>query len=215
MALKPVPKDNKGLKKLPTQVRNKMGFMEKGGEAKKTSSMASRKKGREYTKLDYEKDKFKSVAKTVGKILLSPAKTFTGGLTGGVKQIVKAADEHRTEFPKVGSRKKNVIKKNKGGEVDPTKFTGSLKGNFKRLAGNAIQSLHNMTFPKEEREKLQKIQKDDLDKYYLDKEKKRKKRKAGKEMKKTVLQVIGKKQGGLVKGGTSSQMTGKEYKGTF
>ena len=35
MALKPVPKENKGLKKLPTAVRNKMGFMKKGGSAKK------------------------------------------------------------------------------------------------------------------------------------------------------------------------------------
>lgn len=32
--LKPVPKSNKGLKKLPTLVRNKMGFMKKGGIAK-------------------------------------------------------------------------------------------------------------------------------------------------------------------------------------
>lgn len=31
MALKPVPEGNKGLKKLPTEVRNKMGFMAKGG----------------------------------------------------------------------------------------------------------------------------------------------------------------------------------------
>ena len=30
-SLKAVPADNKGLKKLPTQVRNKMGFMKKGG----------------------------------------------------------------------------------------------------------------------------------------------------------------------------------------
>ena len=29
--LKAVPADNKGLKKLPTQVRNKMGYMKKGG----------------------------------------------------------------------------------------------------------------------------------------------------------------------------------------
>ena len=33
-SLKPVPADNKGLKKLPTQVRNKMGFMKKGGKVK-------------------------------------------------------------------------------------------------------------------------------------------------------------------------------------
>ena len=42
MALKPVPKDNKGLGKLPTGVRNKMGFMKKGGEVKGgTSSQMS------------------------------------------------------------------------------------------------------------------------------------------------------------------------------
>ena len=32
--LKPVPEGNKGLKKLPTEVRNKMGFMAKGGMMK-------------------------------------------------------------------------------------------------------------------------------------------------------------------------------------
>jgi len=31
-SLKAVPADNKGLKKLPTKVRNKMGFMKKGGK---------------------------------------------------------------------------------------------------------------------------------------------------------------------------------------
>ena len=31
-AMKAVPKDNKGLAKLPTEVRNKMGYMKKGGE---------------------------------------------------------------------------------------------------------------------------------------------------------------------------------------
>ena len=36
--LKPVPKGNKGLKKLPTQVRNKMGFMKKGGIVKRGTS---------------------------------------------------------------------------------------------------------------------------------------------------------------------------------
>lgn len=32
--LKPIPADNKGLKKLPTPVRNRMGYMKKGGKAK-------------------------------------------------------------------------------------------------------------------------------------------------------------------------------------
>jgi hypothetical protein len=31
-SLKPVPQDNKGLKKLPTKVRNKMGYMKSGGK---------------------------------------------------------------------------------------------------------------------------------------------------------------------------------------
>ena len=31
-SLKAVPAGNKGLKKLPTEVRNKMGFMKKGGK---------------------------------------------------------------------------------------------------------------------------------------------------------------------------------------
>ena len=34
-ALKSVPTKNVGLKKLPTNVRNKMGYMKKGGMAKK------------------------------------------------------------------------------------------------------------------------------------------------------------------------------------
>jgi hypothetical protein len=33
--LKKAPAGNKGLKKLPTPVRNKMGYMKKGGMAKK------------------------------------------------------------------------------------------------------------------------------------------------------------------------------------
>ena len=33
-SLKPIPGGNKGLKKLPTAVRNKMGFMQKGGSCK-------------------------------------------------------------------------------------------------------------------------------------------------------------------------------------
>ena len=34
--LKPIPAGKKGLKKLPTEVRNKMGFMKKGGIVKKS-----------------------------------------------------------------------------------------------------------------------------------------------------------------------------------
>ena len=42
-ALKPVPPDNKGLSKLPTPVRNKMGFMKKGGMVKKRAKSTPKK----------------------------------------------------------------------------------------------------------------------------------------------------------------------------
>ena len=35
LGLKPVRPEQKGLKKLPTEVRNKMGFLKKGGRVKK------------------------------------------------------------------------------------------------------------------------------------------------------------------------------------
>jgi hypothetical protein len=45
-SLKAVPADNKGLKKLPTQVRNKMGYMKNGGRAKmKSGGLAKRGRG--------------------------------------------------------------------------------------------------------------------------------------------------------------------------
>ena len=42
--LKPVPKGNKGLSKLPTKVRNKMGFLRKGGPVGRTISDRDREK---------------------------------------------------------------------------------------------------------------------------------------------------------------------------
>ena len=39
--LKPVPKGNKGLGKLPTEVRNKMGFMAVGGPVRQTIEVKS------------------------------------------------------------------------------------------------------------------------------------------------------------------------------
>ena len=41
--LKPVPKNNKGLPKLPKAVRNKMGFMKDGGMVKKRAKSKSKK----------------------------------------------------------------------------------------------------------------------------------------------------------------------------
>ncbi len=45
-SLKAIPSENKGLKKLPTQVRNKMGYMKNGGRAKmKSGGLAKRGRG--------------------------------------------------------------------------------------------------------------------------------------------------------------------------
>jgi len=54
--LKEVPEDNTGLSKLPTEVRNKMGYMKEGGEAKSKVNEAGN-----YTKPDLRKRIFNSV----------------------------------------------------------------------------------------------------------------------------------------------------------
>ena len=48
--LKPIPEDNKGLPKLPKEVRNDMGFMKDGGMVKKKSKVAGRLAKRGYGK---------------------------------------------------------------------------------------------------------------------------------------------------------------------
>ena len=54
--LKEVPEDNAGLSKLPTEVRNKMGYMKEGGKAKSKVNEAGN-----YTKPDLRKRIFNSV----------------------------------------------------------------------------------------------------------------------------------------------------------
>ena len=54
--LKEVPEDNAGLSKLPTQVRNKMGYMKEGGETKSKVNEAGN-----YTKPELRKRIFNSV----------------------------------------------------------------------------------------------------------------------------------------------------------
>ena len=43
-SMKPVPKENKGLAKLPTEVRNRMGYAKKGGSLKMVRGGSSRLK---------------------------------------------------------------------------------------------------------------------------------------------------------------------------
>jgi len=108
--------------------------MEKGGEAKKTGSMASRKKGREYTKLDYEKDKFKEVAKRVGKVAKTPYNLVTKGMSGALKEFNKLIDTPVPKYPKVGSRKKNVIKMKNGGYI--AKGCGQVENSRRKKTRN-------------------------------------------------------------------------------
>ena len=69
-SLKPVPADNKGLKKLPTKVRNKMGFMKKGGVVSDTKKkqFKANQAGQKATN-----KKAMKVAKTIGKIVIPGA----------------------------------------------------------------------------------------------------------------------------------------------
>ena len=57
--LKPVPKGNKGLKKLPTEVRNKMGFMKKGGQVAGPKGYRRKPKTETMKDLGYEPLPFK------------------------------------------------------------------------------------------------------------------------------------------------------------
>ena len=52
--LKPIPKDNPGLKKLPQEVRNRMGYMQQGGSVTPTLAALLRKRAKYDAQLAYE-----------------------------------------------------------------------------------------------------------------------------------------------------------------
>ena len=52
---KPVPKDKPGLKKLPEEVRNKMGYMKRGGKIGKGMTKNNYKKGGSCSSKSYKK----------------------------------------------------------------------------------------------------------------------------------------------------------------
>ena len=82
-SLKPVnPKTQKGLSKLPTEVRNKMGYMKKGGvvsDTKKKQFKENKAGQKSFNK------KAMKVAKTIGKIVIPAA----GAADVGVKLAKK------------------------------------------------------------------------------------------------------------------------------
>ena len=77
-SLKSVPAGNKGLKKLPTEVRNKMGFMKKGGSVKKDYKLGTKFQG------DYK-----------GKSVPGKVKEF---FKTGVKQTIGTAKKIKRKF---------------------------------------------------------------------------------------------------------------------
>ena len=105
--LKPVPEGNKGLKNLPTEVRNKMGFMKKGGQ------VAGPKGYRRKPKKEVQSDAYK------------PYKPLPFKVPEG-----KKGDAIRAMF----LNRKNIEKKNKGGLVKggtSAQMTGKeYKGTF-------------------------------------------------------------------------------------
>lgn len=178
--LKPVPEGNKGLKKLPTEVRNKMGFMKKGGQVAGPKGYTKKKKPKSFAELvyssgdgsEYQKDKVTKSGKRLGGFK-------RGGQVAGPKKYTRKTKPYETLPGKFspgeyGRGKVEQAKKTKPYETIPSKID-----------------------PKEySRTREKKLTMEDLIK-------------SGK------VTLTKKNKGGLVKGGTSAQMTGKEYKGIF
>ena len=66
---KPVPKDNPGLKKLPTEVRNKMGYMKKGGKIGMGMTKNNYKKGGKVSSCSNRADGCAIKGKTKGRMV--------------------------------------------------------------------------------------------------------------------------------------------------
>ena len=158
--LKPVPEGNKGLKKLPTEVRNKMGFMRRGGKV--TSS--KNESGNNISDADREK-------------------------------VIRLLGKNRESGNTISDADRNKIAKmlgmEKGGQVaGPKKYRRKPK---KEVQSDAYKPYKPLPYIIPEGKKGDAIRAMFLNRKNIEK----------------------KNKGGLVKGGTSAQMTGKEYKGTF
>ena len=106
--LKPVPKGNKGLSKLPTKVRNKMGFLKEGGPVGKMPKSARNKMG-------FKSESGKTISDADRALLAkSLAKPFKGKIDTDTEKLVSE------------NGKTMVVKKAKGGsiQVSGTNFTG-------------------------------------------------------------------------------------------
>ena len=106
--LKPVPKGNKGLSKLPTKVRNKMGFLKEGGPVGRMPKSARNKMG-------FKSESGKTISDADRALLeKSLAKPFKGKIDTDTEKLVSE------------NGKTMVVKKAKGGsiQVSGTNFSG-------------------------------------------------------------------------------------------
>ena len=106
--LKPVPKGNKGLSKLPTKVRNKMGFLKEGGPVGKMPKSARNKMG-------FKSESGKTISDADRDLLAkSLAKPFKGKIDTDKEKLVSE------------NGKTMVVQKAKGGsiQVSGTNFSG-------------------------------------------------------------------------------------------
>ena len=106
--LKPVPMSNKGLSKLPTKVRNKMGFLRKGGPVNGSPSVTRRKMGFKSKSANTISDKDVALMKK------ALAKPFKGKIDTDKEKLVSE------------NGKTMVVQKAKGGsiQVSGTNFSG-------------------------------------------------------------------------------------------
>ena len=106
--LKPVPKGNKGLSKLPTKVRNKMGFLKEGGPVGRMPKSARNKMG-------FKSESGKTISDADRALLAkSLAKPFKGKIDTDTEKLVSE------------NGKTMVVQKAKGGsiQVSGTNFSG-------------------------------------------------------------------------------------------
>lgn len=112
MALKKIPKENKGLPNLPQKVRNKMGYMKAGGtiQKKKIGGIIKAAKAVNKNKKNIKENKeFFNMLEKRDQMMKKGQNTET---------ITKKIKKYRKDYEKLGLEgAKKPIKKSKGGVV--------------------------------------------------------------------------------------------------
>ena len=149
-ALKKVPGDKKGLGKLPTAVRNKMGYMKKGGKVKgKGMSTAERKKqymdsvkekqGKE--KAELRKKNSSKLASSYGSTrIVLPSPEETSKFVSGALKNIESKREEKKYKPARESASKRFDEATKYDEL----LGRSTNPNKKYKKGGKVFKPHNM-----------------------------------------------------------------------